>query len=293
MRRKATPYLFIAPFYMLFLAFMVGPILFAVFIGLTNWQGLASPEFLGPENYANLLKDGTFLLSLKNTIWYALVGLCIVIPLALLLANLLNARWLVGKGLFRTIYFMPVATCALVIGICFKLIYNYDYGLLNWVLVRIGLTSIDWAGTITWFKPAVAGMIIWRWTGNTMMYFLAGLQSISAELYDAARIDGAGTRQCFRYITLPMLKPIILLVVVILTISSFQIFEEPYMLLFDAKGFGGPSDSGLSMAMYLYRVGFRFMRRGYASAIGCTLFAIIFMLTLVQTRLFGLFREDE
>lgn len=291
-RQKIAPYLFIAPFYTLFFVFTLGPIVFSFYAGLTKWQGLAPPVFAGFKNYINLLTDETFRLALANTLWYSAIGIFVVMPLALFLAGLLNTKWLKARGLFRAIYFMPVATCALVIGIVFKLLYDYNYGLLNWALVRVGLEAIPWTASPVWFKPAVAGMIVWHWTGNHMLYFLAGLQSISKEMYNAAKIDGASAWQCFRYITLPLLKPTILFVAVIMTITSFQTFEEPYILLFDARGFGGPLDSGLSLAMYLYRVGFRFLRRGYASAIGGMLFVVVFVLALLQTKYFGLFREN-
>ncbi len=290
MQHKAAPYLFISPFYILFFAFMLGPALFAGYISLTGWRGLATPDFIGLQNYSYLLKDGTFHKSLLNTFKYAVVGVVIVIPLALFLASLLNVSWLRAKGFFRAVYFLPVITPAVVVGIVFSMVYDQQYGIFNWALLQINLPIIKWM-TADYFKLAVAGMIIWRWCGYHMIYFLAGLQGIPKTIYEAAEVDGANVFQKFRYITIPSLRPIIIFILVIMTISSLQIFDEPFMLLNDGRGFGGPQDSGLSITMYLYRTGFIFMRRGYGSAIGSILFTIILILALFQTKVLGLFKE--
>lgn len=291
MRQKAAPYIFISPFYILFFVFMLGPAIFAFYAGFTKWRGLAPPEFIGFQNYVYLLKDGTFHKALLNTFKYAAVGVLVVIPLALSLANLLNFSWLRGKSFFRAVYFLPVITPGIVVGLVFALAYEQEYGLINWVLLQVGIPMVRWLSA-DYFKLAVAGMIIWRWSGYHMIYFLAGLQGIPEDLYEAAEVDGANAFQKFRYITIPSLRPVIIFVLVIMTISSLQIFEEPFALQFDGRGFGGPSDSGLSITMYLYRTGFSFLRRGYGSAIGSVLFILIFVLALVQTKVLGLFREN-
>ena len=285
-QRKLAPYVFISPFYIFFFIFMVIPILFALYASFTNWAGLEPPQFIGLKNYLDLIKDKTFRLALVNNLWYSGASVFIVVPLALLLATLLDASWLRGREFFRAVYFMPILTSAVVVGIIFLLLYDYRYGLLNWVLDAVGLPTPDWLGAKEWKKPAVIGLIIWRWTGHHMIYFLAGLQSIPQELYEAAMVDGASRFRSLIHITIPLLRPVILFVVVITTIGSFQIFEEPYVLGAE------PADSGLSLAMYLYRVGFTYMRQGFGSSVGFALFAIIFALSLIQTRYFGLFREE-
>lgn len=292
MSRKIAPYIFISPFFVLFSVFMLGPALYAFYASLTRWRGLSSPEFIKLKNYTYLLEDKTFHKSLINTSFYALVGILIVVPTALLLASLLNTKRLRGRSFFRAVYFVPVVTPGVVIGVVFALVYGRDYGLFNWVMLQLRFPIIEFM-TASWFKVAVAGMIIWRWSGYHMVYFLAGLQGIPQDLYEAARMDGANAWQGFCYITVPMLRPTTIFVLVIMTISSFQIFDEPFMLLQDGRGFGGPSDSGLSITMYLYRAGFVFMRRGYGSAIGSCLFLIILVLSLAQTKALGLFREDQ
>ena len=290
MRQRAVPYLFISPFYILFFVFMLGPALFAFYISFTGWRGLATPDFIGLQNYSYLLKDSTFHKSLLNTFKYAVVGVVIVIPIALFLASLLNITWLRGKSFFRAVYFLPVITPAVVVGIVFSMVYDQQYGIFNWALLQINLPIIKWM-TADYFKLAVVGMIVWRWCGYHMVYFLAGLQGIPKDIYEAAAVDGANTFQKFLHITIPSLRPIIIFILVIMTISSLQIFDEPYMLLNDGRGFGGPQDSGLSITMYLYRTGFIFMRRGYGSAIGSILFTLILIIARIQTKVLGLFKE--
>ncbi len=286
LQRKLAPYVFISPFYIFFLIFMVIPVFFALYTSFTNWAGLETPQFIGLRNYTNLFKDKTFRLALVNNVWYSAASVFIVIPLALLLAVLLSASWLKAREFFRAVYFMPILTSAVVVGIIFILLYDYRYGLLNWALSQLGLPTPNWLGAREWKKPAVIGLIVWRWTGHHMIYFLAGLQSVPQELYEAAMVDGANRLRTFFHITLPLLKPVTLFVVVTTTIGSFQIFEEPYVLG------AGPADAGLSLAQYLYRVGFQYMRQGFGSSVGFVLFAIIFALSLIQTRYFGLFREE-
>jgi len=285
-QRKLAPYVFVSPFYVFFLIFMIIPICVAFYASFTDWMGVQTPNFVGLQNYINVFKDKTFLLALVNSVWYSAASVLVVVPLALLLAVLLNLGWLRLKGLFRAVYFAPILTSAVVVGIIFLLIYDYRYGLLNWVLNTLGLPAIDWLGAKEWKKPAIIGLIIWRWTGNHTIYFLAGLQSIPQELYEAAMVDGANRFRSFLHITVPLLRPVILFVVVITTIGSLQIFEEPYILR------PTPSDAGLSLAMYLYRVGFQYMRQGFGSSVGFVLFAIIFALSLIQTKYLGLFRAD-
>jgi len=286
-QRKAAPYVFISPFYVLYFIFMIGPGLYALYASFTNWMGLESPRFVGLNNYTNVFKDIAFRRAMVNNAWYSGASVFIVVPLAFILSLLFNARWLKSRGLFRAVYFMPYVTSGVVIGIIFSLLYNYHYGLINWALQAIGLPAIDWLGTREWVKPAIVGLIMWQWTGHHMVYFLAGLQGIPQQIYEAALVDGANWFQSLVHVTIPLLRPTILFVVVTTTIGSLQIFDAPNVL----TG-GGPADASLSLAMYLYRVGFQYMRLGFGCAVGFVMFAIIFTLSMVQTRLFGLFREE-
>jgi ABC-type sugar transport system permease subunit len=291
--RKVAPYVFITPFYIIFMIFGIGPIGFAIFMSLTSWAGLEAPKFIGLANYFQMFKDATFRLSVVNSIWYIAAMLFISIPLAFLLAAFLNNHWLKNRTVFRGIYFLPAITSSVVIGIVFRLFYDLNYGVLNYFLGLVGLPPIDWIGTAAWFKPAVIILLLWRWVGYTSVFFLAGMQAISQEILEAALVDGANTMQRYTRVIIPILRPVILFVTVTVTINSFQIFEEPYVL--SGRGFyqsGGPGDAGLSLALYLYRMGFQFGQLGFASAVGMVIFAAVFVLSVLELRRGGLFVSE-
>jgi ABC-type sugar transport system permease subunit len=286
-QRRIAPYVFISPFYLLFLAFFLGPAAFALYLSFTDWNGVDAIRNAGLTNYNNLLGDATFGLSVVNTVWYMLASLFVVSPLALAAALLLNAGFVRGKPFFRTVYFMPVVTSPVAIAIMFILLYDKDYGLINAGLQFVGLPTLDFLGSPDLSKWAICGLLLWRWLGYQMIYFLAGLQAVPHELLEAAWVDGANRWQSFLNVTLPLLRPVILFVGVITLIGSSQIFEEPFILTH-----GGPADSSLPLVGYLYRVGFEDLRLGYASAIGVALFVVIFGLSLAQMRFLGAFREE-
>ena len=225
-----------------------------------------------------------------NTAIYAIASLFIVIPLALVLAVLLNAKSLRFSNLWRAMYFTPVVTSTVAITLVFQILYNKDSGLLNAPLIVLGLEPINWLGDRSWIKVAIIILITWRSTGLLTIYFLAGLQSIPEELYEAASIDGASTVRRFFYITVPMLRPIILFVSILVLLSSIQIFDEIHIL---TGGSGGPANSSMSLVQYLYLRGFTRLRLGFASAVGTVLFATVFILSLIQLRWFGVFRAEQ
>ena len=281
-RSSAAPYLFISPFYLLFAAFFLVPTLAAVVLSLFRWSSLGAPRFFGFSNYERLfLKDAVFWQAIGNTLFYSAASLFIVCPLALLLALALNAKGLWFKAFWRTVYFAPIVTSTVAVSLVFLMFYNRDYGLVNAVFGWFGLGPVNWLGDRSKVKLAVVLVIIWRWTGLTSIYFLAGLQSIARVLYEAAEIDGATTLQRFWHITLPQLRPVTLFVTVIVLIGSLQVFDEPQIL----TG-GGPANASLSVVQYLYSRGIDQLRFGYASAIGFLLFVSIFILSLIQFRLF-------
>ncbi|MDI7277252.1 MAG: sugar ABC transporter permease [Anaerolineae bacterium] len=287
-QRRLAPYFFIAPFYILFVVFFLGPGLFAFYLSLHSWNGIGPLRFVGIHNFTELLSDAVFLKALRNTAFYSGTSLFVVTPISLLLAVALNARLVRFKDALRTIYFTPIVTSSVAISIVFLVLYNQRSGLLNTLLGYVGVGPINWLGSKQWSKFAVLGLVTWRWAGFNAIYFLAGLQTIPQALYEAAMVDGANRWQMFWEITIPMLRPVLLFVAVIVLIGSAQIFEEPYMLTS-----GGPVDSSLSIANYLYRVGLsQYLRFGYASAIGFVMFAIIFFFSWLQMRSFGIFQED-
>jgi ABC-type sugar transport system permease subunit len=271
----------------LFFVFFLGPVLFAILLSFQSWNGIDPMHFVGLDNFTELATDPVLRKTLVNTAVYSGASLFVISPLSFLLAVALNAGMVRGKGLLRTIYFTPIVTSSVAIAIVFLVLYNQRSGLFNQVLSALGSEPINWLGSRDWSKVAVLGLMTWRWMGFNAIYFLAGLQTIPVSLYEAAVVDGANQWQSFRHITIPMLRPVILFVAVIVLIGSAQIFEEPYMLTS-----GGPVDSSLSISNYLYRVGMQYLRLGYASSVGFLLFVIIFFFSWLQMRLFGVFQED-
>jgi multiple sugar transport system permease protein len=287
--RRLVPYLFISPFYVLFVAFLLGPTVFAFWLSLHSWTGIGSMEWAGLSNYSRIFTDESFLNATINTLWYAAASLFIVCPLALVLAMALNSRGVVARDMFRTAYFIPIVLSPVIIAIMFTIIFDKQYGLLNAVLRgALGFKPIAWLETPGWAKVAIIIVIVWRWFGYIMIFFLAGLQNIPRDLYDAAKVDGANGRQRFLNITLPMLRPVTAFVSVIVLIGAAQIFEEPYILTR-----GGPGESTLSVANFIYREGLEKLDMGYAAAAGVVLFVVVFLLTQLQFRRFGIGREDE
>lgn len=285
---KMAPYLFISPFYILFAIFMVYPICFGLYLSLHEWSGVGDMVPIGFGNYLNLLKDRDFHQALYNTLWYIGASLVINLVFSLLLATVLNAAFVRGRKVFRTMYFLPIVTSVVAAAIVFTLFYDRDYGLFNLCRTALGKAPLDWLGNPSLSKFAVIGLIAWRWTGFNMIYFLAGLQSIPQPLYEAALVDGAGPLQCFTKITLPLLKPIMLFVAVITLMGSIQIFEEPYIL----TG-GGPADSSMSIVIYLFRTGMEYLNLGYAATIGFFLFGVTFVLSWMQVSFMGAFGRGE
>ena len=289
-QHKLAPYAFISPFYILFGFFFLAPSVIALVLSLFRWDAINDPRFVLARNYGRLVSDKVFAQAAMNTATYAIASLFIVIPLALVLATLLNAKSLRLSSVWRAMYFTPVVTSTVAITLVFQILYARDTGLLNAPLIILGLEPINWLGDRSWIKVSIIILITWRSTGLLTIYFLAGLQSIPEEMYEAASIDGASTLQRFFYITIPMLRPIILFVSILVLLSSIQIFDEIQIL---TRGTGGPANSSMSLVQYLYVRGFTRLRLGFASAVGTVLFATVFILSLIQLRWFGVFRAEQ
>ena len=281
-----APYVFTAPFYILFITFFLLPCLAALALSFYKWNGIGNPQWLGLRNFQRLFEDPTFWQAVGNTVMYMLASLFIVVPLALVLAGLLNSKELGMGSIWRSIYFTPVVTSSVAIALVFSLLYSKDYGLINAFFIKIGLPAISWLGDGSWAKVSIIILLVWRWTGYLMIYFLAGMQSISQELYEAAMIDGASGSQQFMRITVPLLRPVILYVCIIVTTGSLQIFEEPFILTQ-----GGPANATLSISQYLYTRGLAGLKFGIGSAVGLLMFVAIFGLSALQLRSFGIFQE--
>lgn len=284
----AMPYVFISPFYIIFITFFLFPAVSALVLGFFRWNGIDTPQYVGIKNFGRLIGDRVFIQAVSNTTTYALASLFVILPLALILAVLLNTKSLRFKPVWRAMYFSPVVTSSVAISFVFSLLYNSKNGLLNVPFIELGLDPINWLGDRDVVRLALILLIGWRTLGLLSIYFLAGLQSIDETLYEAAAMDGANPLQSFFYITVPMLRPIILFVSILVTISSLQIFDEPQILTE-----GGPSNASMSVVQYLYMRGFTRLRLGYASAVGTLLFGAIFVLSLVQLTWSGMFRGDD
>ncbi len=288
---RYAPYFFISPFYILFTVFFLFPTIFALVLGFLKWNSLATPEFFGLKNYQHLFNDPVFWQSVSNTIFYALASLGIVVPLALLEALALNSKMLKFRTLWRVVYFAPIVTSTVAIALVFRTLYNRDFGAINQLIQALGGLPVDWLGNVQTARIAVMGVVIWRWTGLLAVYFLAGLQSIPEELHEAAAIDGANTIQRFFGVTLPLLKPVILFVCVIVLIGSMQIFDDPQLMTAGGQ-IGGPANATMSIVEYLYLQGITNLLFGFASAVGTFLFVVIFVLSLLQFRVFRGFGTD-
>jgi lactose/L-arabinose transport system permease protein len=274
--------LFILPFFVLFGVFGAFPMVFSGVVSLFRWRGLSAGEFVGLTNYIDLMKDPSFLRSVINTAVIWLGNVPPMLFLALVLATVLNSVMIRFKGIFRTIFYLPIITSLVVAGLVFSLILDPDYGLVNNLLVAVGLNPVNWLADPTWSKPAVIITVLWRWTGYNMAIMLAGLQSIDPELYEAAQVDGASGIQQFWRITVPLMKPIIVFTMILSTIGTINLFDEVFMLF---RQSGGVGESALTPGLLLYRSGFEFLNFGYASAIAYAIAIITFVLSLIQLRL--------
>lgn len=284
-RKHGMPYLFISPFYISFLVFGLFPLAAALYLGFHKWSGMSAPEYVGLRNYVRLLTvDKFFQQSLANTV---ILGIMCMVPkliLALLVAVAINSGLLRFKSFYQVVYFLPIVTSGVAVAIIFLTIYGQRSGILNYLFTAIGLQPVRWLVEPATIKPAITSLVVWREVGWYMVIFLAGLQSIPHDLYDAASVDGAGGWRRFWHITMPMLAPITLFTVVIDIIGELQLFAEPFVLVGPS---GGAGRQGLTMAMYLYQNAFVGMKMGYASAQAYVMFAMIATLSILNIKAFG------
>jgi multiple sugar transport system permease protein len=282
-----APYVFISPFLLLFAVFGVFPLLFSLHLAFQSWEptsGLDAMEFVGWDNFAFALQDEWFWKSLKNTLWLAVVSGApqhlVAIPLAVFIHSSFKR---LRDGLVGA-YFLPYITSTVAIAIMFSSLFSKDFGLINAALAgAFGIDHVDWLGRAENIKPAIAFVVFWRYLGFNVVLYLAALQTIPRDLYEAATMDGAGRWQQFWHITLPNLKPMIFFGVTLSVIGGLQLFEEPFIL---TGGRGGAEQSGMTSAVYLYRMAFDFNDFGGASAMSWLLFAVVAVLTWMTNRAF-------
>tara|TARA_R110000868_G_scaffold396971_4_gene669482 strand:+ start:15854 stop:16723 length:870 start_codon:yes stop_codon:yes gene_type:complete len=258
--------------------FFVYPVVFSLILVFHRWDVVTPMEFVGFKNFIRVFSDEVFLQSIINTGIFLVLHIPLQIILALFFANLLNQK-IIARGFFRTLYFLPVVVSGVVVTILFQQLFNYDTGLLNQLLHKFGMGQIPWLVSENWAMPSIAFMATWKNVGLYVILFMGGLQSIPAELYEAAELEGASTTQRFFYITLPMLNPTIVTVIVLSVIGGFSLFIEPYVM----TG-GGPMNSTLSAVLYIYNQAFNFGHMGYASTMGLFFAVIIFTVVKIQRK---------
>ena len=276
MNQSRAAFLFLLPAIGLITVFFILPVGAGLLLSLTDWDiysiGDASDtRFVGFKNYGELLRNTVFWQALRNTLYFAFVGGPLTILVALAAALLLDAKLARFKPLFRTIFFAPVVTTIVAVAIVWRYLYHPRVGILNRMLEAVGINAIDWLGDARFALPAIILLSVWKNFGYSAVIFLAGLQSIPEEMYEAARIDGAGPIRRFWSITLPTLTPTFIFVAIITMIGYFQLFAEVYVMTPE----GGPLNSTLSIVMLMYREGFRWWNMGYAAAIAFVLFALV------------------
>jgi multiple sugar transport system permease protein len=274
-----TGYLFLFPDFLGLLIFLIIPIAYAFLISLHDWNGLSSMRWSGIDNYLKLFADSQFWDSLKITAIYTLIYVPVLYTISLGLALLVNQR-LPFMRFFRTIFFVPVVLSLVVSSLMWKYIFDERSGLLNFLIGLVGIPPQPWLGSVELALPSIIIVSVWIQMGYFMVIFIAGLQDIPREYYEAARIDGANRWQMFLRITLPLLKPTSLFVIVISLISSFQVFDQVWVM---TKG--GPARATQVTAVYIYQQAFQYLNLGYGSAVAFVLFIVILSFSLIQFRL--------
>jgi multiple sugar transport system permease protein len=277
-------WLFVAPAMTAIAVFFVVPVIAALAMSFTDFDiyalaDLRNLRFIGLDNYAHLLNTPLFWQALANTFFFVLVGVPLSIAASLGAALLLNSPLVRWQGFFRTALFAPVVTTLVAVAVVWRYLLHTRYGLLNHALSSIGITPVDWLGDPLWAMPAIVLLSIWKNFGYNMIILLAGLQAIPADLYEAARIEGASRWQQLRYVTLPSLAPMLLMVSILTMAGHFQLFAEPYVMTQ-----GGPAQRTVTVLYFMYEEGFKWWSLGSASAVAFVLFVFMFALTLLQLR---------
>lgn len=275
--RQPVGYLLILPYVVFFLSMIAYPLGFAIYLSFHEWSIVSDEKpFVGLDNFERLINDSLFWKALRNTLKFLLVNVPVTVVVSLILAVALN-RPIRGRTFFRTAYFLPYVTAGVVIALIWKWMFATDGGIINDALGTIGFGRIGWLTSPFWSMITIALMVAWKQMGFYVVLYLGGLQGIPQQLYEAAEVDGANALQRFWTITVPQLRPITLLVVILSTIVGFQLFTEPYIM----TG-GGPLNSSLSVVLYIYQKAFGSLEFGYAAAIGMVLALVIMITALIQ-----------
>lgn len=274
-------YVAVAPFYLLFLVFGLFPIVFSIYLSFTDWDGMGTIKFVGLAQYRYLVSDLRFWNAVANTfiIWF--ISTIPMLFLALVIAFLLHSN-IALKGFYRVAFFIPNVTSMVAMAIVFGSVFSDSFGLVNSALTALHINNVSWLSSYWGIKITIAVIVIWRWTGYNAIIYLAGLQSIPTELYDAAKVDGANSWQIFSRIMVPMLRPVILFTVITSTIGGLSLFTEPQILLGNS---GGTGEAGMTIVLYQYNQAFTQFDFGYGSAIAWALFVFAVLFSIINWRL--------
>ena len=285
-RREARwALLFLVPWIVGFLVFYAGPMIASLWLSFTDYDIVNPPQFVGLDNYRQMVADPMVARSLRNTVYYTVLHVPLTMAISLGLALLLNR---VGRlsGFFRTVFYLPVMTPAVAVGILFLLLLNTQDGLVNGFLGWFGIDGPSWTTDPDWVMPGIVLMSLWS-LGSTVIIYLAALQNVPRELHEAATVDGAGPWQRFRSVTLPMISGALFFTLVVNTIAALQMFTEVYTMYFGNQSTQQRFDADASTfyVIYLFQQAFQFLHMGYASALAWLLFVVILVITVVQVRL--------
>lgn len=290
LNKERAPYVFVAPFFILFGIFMVWPILYSVWLSLHDVRQLTRFTYVGFGNYLNLVQDARFHRALANTTYFAVAMGVFNVSLGFLFSLLLTARSVPGTRAARLSLFLPTLVSTVIAGAVFRLmLMDTPGGLLNHLIGYLGIAPQNWLDDNRWALKSVIALAFWRSIGLSTVYFIGGLQGLPSDLYEAARIDGASPWQQLRYLTVPLMRPIIAFVSTVTLIESYLVFTEVYVL----SPAGIARDNVVSLGYFLWESAFRFFRLGYGAAVGCVMTLIIVVLSIVQLKVLGVFRSDD
>jgi multiple sugar transport system permease protein len=280
--RERTAWSFVAPALIAIGLFFALPTIAALFLSLTDFDIYALSDirnlrFIGLDNYVSLIERPLFWKAMGNTMWFVVLGVPLTVAASLAAAMLLNAKTLRWKPIWRLAFFAPFVTTLVATAVVWRYLLHTRYGLINYGLGTIGVAPVDWLGDPRWSLPAILLFVVWKTFGYNMIIFLAALQTTSEELYEAARIDGAGWWAQFRHVTLPAIGPTLLLVSILSIAGFFQLFAEPYVMTL-----GGPAQSTVTVLYFMFEEGFKWWNLGTASAVAVILFILIFIVTMLQ-----------
>lgn len=279
LRKNLIAYSFILPNFLGFAIFTLIPMIFAFALAFLNWDGSNAITFAGLDNFKRLFQDSTFRISILNTIYYSIGTVPLTLAASLGIAVLLNKK-IFARNFFRTVFFFPYVASLIAVAVVWNMIFNPSMGIVNSFLMSMGVSNPPgWTSSTTWAMPVIIFVSIWKNMGYYMVIYLAALQGIPAELYEAASLDGANSWQKFKNVTLPMLTPTTFFVSIMLTIACFKVFDFVYMMTQ-----GGPGRSTMVLVYHIYNTAFKEFSYGYSSAMSMVLFAIVLLITIFQFR---------